>query len=945
MSNAPEDWEELENTAAAEDKAPQADLSSKDKRRAVKLTLNNLGLEDLEPSPPYVLPEVDGYITIPESQFSRHPELQGMTTWLEEYDPTSNIYAGYSLPVTSELDEERISHIAFIYYDAVSQKWVEKRGIIATFSGGRKATWYSENSEQTRKSRPVVPVAILLKKAPSSSHEEMKIYSFTIQDKDPECLTFGCIAPSLEKAQAKARRAGYREFVLMDVRNPTGVELSDVANLELLSNPLLGNEWLPLVSALEAAITDIPVGAVWGMDFMGKAYSYHAADSPYTQAIVEGDGSLHLEIGPTAMLEERTADHKQLLAFLGWEAPSEGLPNYNRLFEPGWNPRHVATVFLQTVSLILDITTADLFTFSGNGVKQFDPDGLMDHLSEKDGRFKMGEAWGFWGKHPFTLKEENKNEEERQEMSPEPRLDQLITELFIEDPRSITIFPSELLESLDMDLAQEALDDGKRIPNSCYTDFDTFVRRLKADPERTTRLHNFDVFLSATLSRLIDTRDNFYVALWRADSAGGPYINFSRKQDKYEVTLMSNYRQLEKRENWFAAAISLFEWYAYDTGFLGVKLYRKSWSLEEDPVEIASAISLVVTYVLDALASGYSLVQIPQLQDSVFMEQYKKGQLSPVLDDASMGWRLIEAANKNGFHPPISQYRAGMDSLVSQHNLRDAIDIAAENDDELGMYSLEQVLEDVHKREELFKPVLGKLREFISLSTDLPSIRILPFDHPGFEGLEAFEVEEFDAPREVSPNFEKDDQKFESEIFLDENESDGPEIYEGTSEILWHWLRSLEGKEQITEENNEDEEFLLACLLGNYLREITGFNELHDMRHFLPAFENREKERGPKFSMVADGDYGPTVFNKSGIYQGVTTSFQRRAAKVFETLLAIRALSGFDSKIDFINSLSDQTLMDCTIWSMLNNRGNQSRGVDKKLLRAIAQIVSRPPRI
>lgn len=542
------------------------------------------------------------------------------------------------------------------------------------------------------------------------------------------------------------------------------------------------------------------------------------------------------------------------------------------------------------------------------------------------------------------------------------RLEQLISELFVPDTRSIKLFGGEILESLDMDLAREAVDAGKPIPASSYTKFDGFVRRLRADPERTTRLHNFDVYLSATIARLMDTRDYFFVALWRADSAGGPYINFTKKADKYEVTLMSNYRKLEKREEWFAAALSLFEWYAADTGFLGVKLFRKSWSLDIDPVEIASAISLVVTYVLDALASGYSLIQIPHLQDDVFEGQYRKGQLAPVIDDASMGWRLIESANSKGFHPPVSQYRAGMDPLISQHNLRDAIDIASENDDEIGMYSLGQLLEDVQKREALFKPVHDKLREFVELSHNIRSRRVLPVDHPAYEDeeddYEDYEDESLEpttspvtapssspasAPAWDAAPVPAEAPESDNNRKVDEQDDvDAPQINEGTSQALWDLVNVFEGKVKVTADNSYDQEFLLACLLGSYLREITGFDNLHDVRYFYPAFEQREKLNGPAFILLTDGGPVRTVLNNMGIYGGVTKRFQERAAKVFETLLQIKSIEEHATRLMFINDLPDQTLMDCKIWSMVKNKGGLRNQQLRTVVTLINQIASFP---
>lgn len=342
-------------------------------RKPVKTELHNLKLTERDPLPLGMTPVIHGYETVSEAEMLNHPALPGLSTWLEDYSIADKVYAAYKMPVDSAVAEEELRNIAFIYQDVQTGRWIEKPGTIGTYSSGRSVSWYSENQHQTARSRPEVPAAFLIKKSEATPQELLNIYSFTIQDKDPECLTFGCTATSLEQAQAKARAAGYRELTLIDVREPTGVELSNVANLELISNPLLGEEWLPLVSALDSALSKMRVGSSWSMDFMAKAYNYDTSDAPYTQAIMEGDGSLHLEIGPTSLVESRSDNQQQLLKFLGWNAPMEQLPNYFRVFEPGWNPRHVAYVFLQTISLNFDITTSDLFTFTGSGVESSTP--------------------------------------------------------------------------------------------------------------------------------------------------------------------------------------------------------------------------------------------------------------------------------------------------------------------------------------------------------------------------------------------------------------------------------------------------------------------------------------------------------------------------------------------------------------------------------------------
>lgn len=547
----------------------------------------------------------------------------------------------------------------------------------------------------------------------------------------------------------------------------------------------------------------------------------------------------------------------------------------------------------------------------------------------------------------------------------EPRLSELISELFVSDPNAKDLFAGEILESLEMDFAWEDNNQGLPIADDRYSPFVGFTRFLKPNLDRQQRLHNFDVYLTATLVRLLDTRNSFFLALWREGSAGGPYVNVVKKEERYEVSLLSNYRMLERRENWFAAALSLFEWHSADADFFGVKLYRKAWSLDNDPVDIASAISLVVTYVLDALAGGGALIQIPQLRDEVLEQPTKSGQLWPVVDDASDGWRMIAKADSNGYHPPVSGNRGSMDSVIAQFNLRDAIEIASRNDDENGVNTLTQVLEDVVLRDQLFKPVFGKLHEFISLSHHLESIRILPEDHPLFEdfgsGEELGEDYDFDDVGEsdsgyltVSPDTSSQAQNPQTSSQIDEPDHtaprneiniphpDSPGIYVGTNDALWELHDVFNGKVLTTPERAEDHAYLLAYLLGSYLRAISGFSELHDVKVFAPAFEAREQFNGINFFALADGDHNPTVLNENGVYEGVVERMQERAAKVFTTLLKIRDIDELEERTKFINGLPDETLMDCKIWSMVKNWGNSPVDPPRSVFVLIEQLAKRP---
>lgn len=162
LSNSASD-EQIRKIADEGGKRARQHFIDLEKLQRIPTKLHELPLENLVSHTPDVLPEIDGYVSIPEAEFQTHPALVGSTSWREDYSPFDHVYAGYSLPVRSEKNEQAIANIAFLYFNFPTSKWVETTGNIATYSGERRVTWYSENSNQTWRESPQVPVAILLK--------------------------------------------------------------------------------------------------------------------------------------------------------------------------------------------------------------------------------------------------------------------------------------------------------------------------------------------------------------------------------------------------------------------------------------------------------------------------------------------------------------------------------------------------------------------------------------------------------------------------------------------------------------------------------------------------------------------------------------------------------------------------------------------------------------
>ncbi len=236
--------------------------------------------------------------------------------------------------------------------------------------------------------------------ATTDSAVEISRYEFSVLDPDPEALTFACVAASLEEAEGKARKAGFSSVLLLEVRPLQNEELSAYARREIIENPFLGPAWLPLVEALADSVSELRVGQFWALNVMHPLYQMDASEAPYIQAIQEADGSLVAELGSPQLLETLDGHALSMLELMGWEPPTIEDPiNYRRIFEPGWNIRHVAYVALQTLVVGFGIDTRALFVPDGEAANGFDKPRRLDRLSQEDGRMGFGEAYGLKGLH------------------------------------------------------------------------------------------------------------------------------------------------------------------------------------------------------------------------------------------------------------------------------------------------------------------------------------------------------------------------------------------------------------------------------------------------------------------------------------------------------------------------------------------------------------------
>lgn len=225
------------------------------------------------------------------------------------------------------------------------------------------------------------------------------VFTFYTDDPDPESIVYGCTAATLEEAERMVRAAGYREFTLYEQRALEPHETTGAANARILDNPFLGPEWLPLVETIELLTRKLRMGQFWVLDTYGAAYGHDPYRSPYVQAMHESDGSLHLEVsGRNTEASPLSLQQHGELEFLGWDAPipadfdpndtdaaeraHNATPNSHRIFAPGWNARAVAEFFLETLTVVFEITEKDLFNFGENLQQDVERLGVLSQIDD-----------------------------------------------------------------------------------------------------------------------------------------------------------------------------------------------------------------------------------------------------------------------------------------------------------------------------------------------------------------------------------------------------------------------------------------------------------------------------------------------------------------------------------------------------------------------------------
>ena len=234
------------------------------------------------------------------------------------------------------------------------------------------------------------------------TEENLNYYYFTIQDSDPEARSFGCVAPSLEIAERKARWEGDKSLLLLEARPLEGREIPSVGRQIAQENPLVGADWLPLVDLIASNMSLHRTGSVWSLE-IESADDPLGKNRPYAQMMRSPNGGFHLEIGPTDVVREHSSENGELLEMLGWAAPEhKDLPNYSLWFEPPTSFEYIAGTIIEVMTVVFGMSVEDGF-FIREGFRKLKPVAGIDMIDPGDRFILCDQLFGLTGRHKISI--------------------------------------------------------------------------------------------------------------------------------------------------------------------------------------------------------------------------------------------------------------------------------------------------------------------------------------------------------------------------------------------------------------------------------------------------------------------------------------------------------------------------------------------------------------
>ncbi|MEL0625434.1 hypothetical protein V6245_00600 [Salinibacterium amurskyense] len=189
------------------------------------------------------------------------------------------------------------------------------------------------------------------------------VYTYFVADPDAAAAYFRCAADSDADAMEQAKRAGYTEIVLYEVRAVDEDMRSGPVRERVHANPFLGPRWLPLLEAIEVMTRGLGNG-FWRIQALPSSGDENAAQA-FVQATRNPTGSLQIEIGGRPLSSRSDERRRAEFDFFGWmePRPAQNMPLSWQRLSPQWSGRAIAERVLESLVVLYGLEEAALFVF------------------------------------------------------------------------------------------------------------------------------------------------------------------------------------------------------------------------------------------------------------------------------------------------------------------------------------------------------------------------------------------------------------------------------------------------------------------------------------------------------------------------------------------------------------------------------------------------------
>lgn len=230
-------------------------------------------------------------------------------------------------------------------------------------------------------------------------------------------------------------------------------------------------------------------------------------------------------------------------------------------------------------------------------------------------------------------------------------------------------------------------------PQAATSSNANFSTALNRQDRYDEDIENSEIEFMSLLAKGMSVTKKFTVATKLGNGEPGPYVQYRQDSNgNMTVFLVSNFDVWEPKEMWFQAVLSNLEWLGIFVDVPGRVVYRKTWKPRTPTWHIANAVALVISQVFDAWREGLPDFLYDAQQEGTLREFASEHVLAVAPEffgeDQSIAAEFVESSVMMAPEPVASEVSPAYESQFALDQIRIALKIASDHDDENGMYTL-----------------------------------------------------------------------------------------------------------------------------------------------------------------------------------------------------------------------------------------------------------------